>query len=79
MTKAKQAVSGSLVVSLGIIDVDGQVQLGRRQLSDRSFEAIAGDDFITLRLDEIDPGLEQIVLLIQDIERGALADRCLLP
>ena len=49
-----------------------------RQPPDSRQQAVGIDDLVVLRGDELDPRVEQRLLRVEDVERGALADLGLL-
>ena len=62
-----------------VIFRDSETKVYRRQLANRGHDRIRSDNAIALRSHQSDPGIQQNLLLKQDIEGRALANLRLLP
>src|SRR5665647_3769473 len=70
---AEPAVATLLIMHARVIDSGGQIEHLRRQQSDGVQDGIRGDDAIMLRGDQRDTCVDQRLLGVQHVERGALA------
>src|SRR5207247_5233027 len=73
-THAEPAVADLLVVNHRIVDLRGQAQRLRRQGSGRGQDRVGGNHPVTLRGDQRDAGINQVLLRIEHVEGGALPD-----
>src|SRR5262249_38178638 len=71
---AAPRVSHLLVVHDGIVDLDPEPEDLRRQRAGRGQHRVGGNHAIALRGDERHPRVDEVLLRVEHVERGALAD-----
>src|SRR5215207_6500104 len=75
---AEPQVFDLTIVSFGAVLRDTETKTPRREPSDRLDHGIRRDNPVALRGDEVYAGVEQFLLRVQHVERGALPHPCLL-
>src|SRR5262249_47767446 len=71
---ADPVVAHLMIMRNRIVRLNLQPENLRRQRTGRREHGVGGDDPVTLRGDEGDAGIDQILLGVEDVERGALPD-----
>src|SRR5204863_2653906 len=71
---AAPGVTHLLVVNHGVVDLDLEPKDLRRERAGRRQHGIGGHDAVALRGDQRHAGVDEILLGVEHVERGALAD-----